>query len=71
MIRQLLQKIPGGENVAVFLGTSLLVGLCAVPVFRKDTKKGHGLFDHDKPQMMVDSEDKLRKEYIEAKKQLN
>ena len=64
-----VQKIPGGQNVQAFVGTSLLVGLCAIPVFSKDTKAGHDLFRQEKPQAIVDSESKLRKEYIEAKKE--
>ncbi|KAL3757119.1 hypothetical protein ACHAWU_002958 [Discostella pseudostelligera] len=68
MIRQLLQKIPGGTNVQAFVGTSILLGLCAIPVFLKDTKAGHDLFSQEKPQAIVDSESKLRKEYMDSKK---
>jgi len=69
VILQLLQKLPGGHNVKVFIGTSFLVGLCAVPVFGKDTKTGHDLFSQEKPQAMVDSESKLRKDYMDEKQQ--
>ncbi|KAL7530741.1 hypothetical protein ACHAXR_004788 [Thalassiosira sp. AJA248-18] len=68
MIRQLLQKIPGGENAKAFVGTSILLGLCAVPVFKK-TKTGHDLFSQEKPQAIVDSESQLRKEYMVSKKE--
>lgn len=69
MIRQLLQKIPGGENVQALIGTALLLGFCAVPIFAKDTKTGHDLFSQEKPQAIVDSESKLRKDYMVAKKE--
>jgi len=69
MIGRILQKIPGGQNVQVFVGTVALVGLCAVPVFAKDTKAGHDLFSQEKPQAIVDSEIKLRKEYNSQSKQ--
>ena len=64
-----VQKIPGGEKVQVFVGTSILLGLCAIPVFGKDTKAGHDLFSQEKPQAIVDSESKLRKDYMMAKKE--
>jgi len=69
VILQLLQKIPGGPNTKVFVGTSVLLGLCAIPVFAKDTKAGHDLFSQEKPQAILDSETKLRKDYMDNKKQ--
>lgn len=62
-----MQKIPGSQNTQVFVGTSILLGLCAVPVFFKDTKAGHDLFSQEKPQAIVDSESKLRKGYMESR----
>jgi len=67
MIRQLLEKLPGGPNVKAFVGTALLLGLCAVPVFRKDVKAGHDLFSQEKPQAIIDNESKLKKEYMTKK----
>jgi len=64
-----VQKIPGGQNAQVFVGTSLLLGLCAIPVFSKDTKAGHDLFSQEKPQAIVDSESRLRKGYMEQREQ--
>ena len=66
MIRQLLEKLPGGPNVKAFVGTALLLGLCAVPVFRKDVKAGHDLFSQEKPQAIIDNESKLKKEYMHS-----
>ncbi|KAL7547238.1 hypothetical protein ACHAWF_010593 [Thalassiosira exigua] len=67
MIHQLLQKIPGGPNVKVFVGTFVLLGLCAVPVFAKDTKAGHDLFSQEKPQAIVDGESEMRKKDMERR----
>eukprot|EP00584_Thalassiosira_punctigera_P012629 CAMPEP_0172573846 /NCGR_PEP_ID=MMETSP1067-20121228/136404_1 /TAXON_ID=265564 ORGANISM="Thalassiosira punctigera, Strain Tpunct2005C2" /NCGR_SAMPLE_ID=MMETSP1067 /ASSEMBLY_ACC=CAM_ASM_000444 /LENGTH=71 /DNA_ID=CAMNT_0013366465 /DNA_START=1034 /DNA_END=1249 /DNA_ORIENTATION=+ len=69
MILQLLQKLPGSQNFKVFVGTSALIGLCAVPVFAKDTKAGHDLFSQEKPQAMLDSESELRKGYANREEQ--
>lgn len=71
MIKQLLHKLPGSQNVKALVGTTVLVGLCAVPVFGKDTKTGHDLFSQEKPQAIVDSESTLRKGYMDAKKEDN
>jgi len=62
-----VQKIPGGPNVQVFVGTSILLGGCALPVFAKDTKAGHDLFSQEKPQAIVDSEQELRKDYMDGR----
>jgi len=64
MIKQLLQKIPGGPNIQVFVGTSVLLGLCAVPVYAKPKqKRGHDLFSQEKPEAVLDSQEKLLKEF--------
>ena len=43
--------------------------LSHITVFAKDTKAGHDLFSQEKPQAMVDSESKLRKEYSQSKQE--
>ena len=64
MIKQLLSKIPGGQNVQVFVGTTVLVGLCGVPVFFKpEEKRGHDLFSQERPEAVLDSQEKLLQEY--------
>ena len=63
-----VQKLPGGENTKAFIGTAILLGGCAVPVF-KPTKTGHDLFSQEKPQAIIDSESKLRKDYMDSKKE--
>ena len=64
-----VQKLPGGENTKAFIGTAILIGGCAVPVFFKPTKTGHDLFSQEKPQAIIDSESKLRKDYMDSKKE--
>lgn len=64
-IRRLLQKIPGGQNVQVFVGTTVLLGLCGAPVFLKKNKTGHDLFSQEKPQVIIEAQDRLKREYAE------
>jgi len=63
----IVQKLPGGQNAQAFIGTSILLGLCAIPVFGKDTKAGHDLFSQEKPQAIIENESKLRKDYMSSK----
>jgi len=58
-----LKKIPGGQNVQVFVGTSFLLTLCAAPIFLKDTRPGHDLFSQEKPEAVQLHEEKLMKDY--------
>jgi len=69
MIRTLLQKVPGGPNAQVFVGTSVILGLCAIPVFAKPNEKaGHDLFSQQRPEAVVESQEKLLKEHRLKKK---
>ena len=63
MIKQILSKIPGGQNAQVFVGTAVLVGLCGTPVFFKNEKRGHDLISQEKPEAVLDSQEKLLKEF--------
>jgi len=65
-LHQTVQKIPGGPNAQVAVGSAVILGLCAVPVFGKDTKRGHDLFSQEKPQAIVESQERLQKEAREA-----
>jgi hypothetical protein len=38
LLHSIVSKVPGGQNAQAFVGTSILLGLCAIPVFLKDTK---------------------------------
>lgn len=62
-IKQLLYRIPGGQNAQVFVGTSVLLGICAIPVFLRDEKRGHDLFSQEKPESVLASQEKLLKEF--------
>ena len=65
-----VQKIPGGPNVQVFVGTAILVGVCAIPVFSKpNEKRGHDLFSQEKPEAVVASTEKLQRDFYKAKKE--
>ena len=65
----LIQKLPGGHNTKVFIGTSTLLGLCAIPVFYKPAKRGHDLFSQEKPEAVLNSQEKLLKEFDRKSRQ--
>jgi len=69
MIKQLLTKIPGGDNVRVFIGSTVLIGLCGIPVFSKNEKRGHDLFSQEKPEAILDSQEKLLKDFDRRSKE--
>ena len=59
-----VDKVPGGPNTKVFIGVSVMLGLCAVPVFSKpNEKRGHDLFSQEKPEAVVASSEKLQREH--------
>jgi hypothetical protein len=58
-----VQKIPGGPKVQVFVGTSVLLTLCAIPVLAKDQKRGHDLFSQEKPEAVQESQEKAIKAF--------
>lgn len=60
----LLNKLPGGRNVRVFAGTTLLLAVCAVPIVLKEEKKGHDLFSQEKPAEIEEHQNKKEKEYF-------
>jgi len=69
MLKYLIQKIPGPQNFQVFVATSILLGLCAVPVYTKDQKRGHDLFSQEKPEAVLQSQEKLLKEFDRKSKE--
>lgn len=69
MLKQLIQKIPGPQNFQVFIATSVLIGLCGIPVFTKDQKRGHDLFSQEKPEALVQSQEQLLKEFDRKSKE--
>eukprot|EP00549_Striatella_unipunctata_P006910 CAMPEP_0118711650 /NCGR_PEP_ID=MMETSP0800-20121206/24239_1 /TAXON_ID=210618 ORGANISM="Striatella unipunctata, Strain CCMP2910" /NCGR_SAMPLE_ID=MMETSP0800 /ASSEMBLY_ACC=CAM_ASM_000638 /LENGTH=90 /DNA_ID=CAMNT_0006616335 /DNA_START=39 /DNA_END=311 /DNA_ORIENTATION=+ len=68
--KTLVQKIPGGQNVQVFTAVVGICGLCAVPVFTKNDKRGHDLFSQEKPEAFVANQEKLVKEFNAKKRSI-
>mmetsp|Transcript_13395 Transcript_13395/g.20894 ORF Transcript_13395/g.20894 Transcript_13395/m.20894 type:complete len:85 (-) Transcript_13395:1002-1256(-) len=69
-LEPLLQKIPGGPRVQVLVGSAVLLGICAVPVFAKpQEKRGHDLFSQEKPEAVVQSKERLQQEFYQQKQQ--
>jgi len=67
-LESLLQKIPGGSRVQVFVGTAVILGISAIPIFSNPKqKKGHDLFSQEKPEAVEQREDERRKEFREAR----
>ncbi len=64
-----VDKIPGGPNIKVFIGVTVMVGLCAVPVFSKNQKRGHDLFSQEKPEAVVASTERLQREHYKKKRE--
>lgn len=69
MLKQLIQKIPGSQNFQVFVATSVLLGLCGIPVVLKDQKRGHDLFSQERPEAVLESQEKLLKEFDQKSKE--
>ena len=59
----LVQKIPGGPKAQVFVGTSVLLTICAIPVLTKDEKRGHDLFSQEKPEAVLQHQEKAIKDF--------
>lgn len=57
------------RQVWVALGSTLIIGGSAYPVFFKSTRPGHDLFSSDKPEVIRESQDAKRKEYRELIKE--
>lgn len=62
-LRNLLSKLPGTENVKVFLGASIIIGGSAVPVFTKEEKRGHDLFSQERPEAVLHSQEQAMKDF--------
>ncbi|KAG7395440.1 hypothetical protein PHYBOEH_003731 [Phytophthora boehmeriae] len=67
MLHTFLEKLPLSQGGKVFVGTSLCLAICAYPVIRKQQKAGHDLFSSERPQDIVDSETKARREKLNIK----
>jgi len=62
-----VQQLP--QNTQVFLGTSIILGVSAIPFLNSgDEKKGHSLFSQERPEVIDEEIDRKRREYIESKR---
>lgn len=46
-----------------------MLGLCAIPVFGKNEKRGHDLFSQEKPEAVVASTEKLQRRHYKDRQQ--
>lgn len=51
------------QQAWVAVGSITLIGLCAIPVFRFNTRPGHDLFSSEKPEAIREAQESRRKEY--------
>jgi len=60
MLHTLLNRLPGGTQTKVFIGTTTILGLSYYSFFHLFPKKkaGHNAFDVDKPEAVQASMDK-------------
>jgi hypothetical protein len=67
-----IQKIIRSENFKVFIGVTVSVGICAIPVFgsNKSQQKGHDLFSQEKPEAVDARQEELVKESVRRRQQL-
>ncbi len=52
------------------LGTFTFLGVCGVPVFAKDQKRGHDLFSQERPEAILESQEKALKDFDRHSKEL-
>lgn len=64
---QKLQKV--NQQVWIGLGSVLIVGASAYPVFRTDVRPGHELFSSEKPEAVLLAQESHQKKYREQLKE--
>ena len=65
MLLTILNKIPGGKGVKVFVGTAACMTFCAIPFLVGPSKKvGHGAFDVDKPEAVQQNMDRAEEQRL-------
>ena len=58
------------QTSKVAIGTFTLLGFCAVPIFAKpNEKRGHDLFSQERPEAVLDSQEKALKEFDRKSKE--
>jgi hypothetical protein len=58
---RLVRKVPQQAWVAV--GSISILGSCAYPVYKSNTRPGHEFFSSEKPEAVREAQDAKRKEY--------
>jgi len=58
---QYLRKVH--PQVWIFLGSTSIIGVCAIPVFSKEERPGHDLFSSEKPEGIREIQEAKRQEY--------
>ena len=51
------------------IGTFAFLGICGIPVFAKDQKRGHDLFSQERPEAILESQEKALKEFDRQSKE--
>lgn len=61
MLQNLVNRVH--PQVWVGLGSTLIIGGCAYPVFSKNQRPGHDLFSSEKPEVIREAQEAKREEY--------
>ena len=51
------------------IGSLAFLGICGIPVFAKDQKRGHDLFSQERPEAILASQEKALKEFDRQSKE--
>lgn len=65
MFQTILNLFP--KNAQVFVGTTAILGIAAVPIYMKQEKKGHDYFSQERPEAIDEHNDKARRDYLQKK----
>jgi hypothetical protein len=63
----IVRRFPGGEQGQVFVGTSIILIISAIPIFYNPQKRGHDLFSQEKPQAIEEMQQAEKKKYREGR----
>ncbi|CCI42444.1 unnamed protein product [Albugo candida] len=66
-LERLLNKLPFSEGGKVFFGVAVGIGLCYLPVYKKNKKPGHDLFSSERPQEIYEKDIQNRREQLGIK----
>mmetsp|Transcript_1246 Transcript_1246/g.1912 ORF Transcript_1246/g.1912 Transcript_1246/m.1912 type:complete len:86 (+) Transcript_1246:43-300(+) len=72
MLSTRLSKLMLSENFKVFVGVTVSLGICAIPLLRSkesSQKKGHDLFSQEKPEAIDARQEALVKESVRRRQE--